>query len=346
MLNRKNLMILVGILAVLVVISLVQSRRHDAATSRPSAAVILDGALARADLSRVTVGHGSDAEVVVLDAGSEHWLVATVHGAKADHERIDTLLRSLSGLRGEFRSDSREVLADYGFSDTTTVSLRGYDSAGAEVFAVEVGSKPSSGQGNFVKRPESAEVYLTTVGLLANLGLWGGTGRPESRQFLDLQAFSAERSEIEMVELTSEGKTMALTKEYAMIEPAPDDTVNTDFYADPSSWEWRLDDGTMAVKTKADGVLGAVVNVRAQDVADPGADPAAYGLDSPARTLVLTRADGTTTSMVFGSQREADGSTPGGYYTRIGDDSTIWVVGTYNVDNMFKSREDLLPDSE
>jgi len=328
MLNRKNLMILAGILVALIVISIAQHTRHDRTTSRASSETLLPGEFVRADLARVTVGYGQDPEALVLVAGPDRWRVASAWNAQASDQRIDALLRSLSNLRGEFRSDHADVVADYGFTDSTTITITGLDETGGEVFAIQVGNKPSRGQGNFVRRPGADEVYLTGTAVLGDLGLWSGPERPQSRHFIALKGDAP----------------LTLTKRYEMVEPAESDTVHTEAYPDRSQWEWRLDGDRPAMKTKADGVLGAVCSIRAQDVADPAAGLAAYGLADPARRVVITLVDGSETVLEFGDKREAAGSAPGGYYARVADDPTIWVIGDYNVDNIFKTRDELLPE--
>lgn len=347
MLNRKKLLALAGVLLVLVVVSLVQDRSHEQATSQASSEVLLPGTFAREDLSRVVVAHGGE-PAVELVSGPQHWRLATAWDARASTQRIDTLLRSLSDLRGEFRSDAAEVVPDYGFTDSTTITITGHDPGGGEVFAIEVGDKPAGGQGNFVKRPGASEVFLTQTDLLGNLGLWAGPEEPASRHFLELQALREEKADIDAVTLTTPDGTLRLVKEFAMVEPAPDDTVHTGPYEDRETWEWRLEDGSgetlgMAVKTKADAVLNSASNLRAQDVADPGADPAIYGLAPPRRTVTLTHADGTETTIRFGTEREAAGDAPAGLHVQVADDPTVWVLGTFNASNIFKTRDDLLP---
>lgn len=344
MLTRKNLLWLAGILIVLIVVSTAQKTSHQRATSRASTEILLPGEFSRANLDRLAIGYGLQAEAVLLARGAEDWHVASAWNAKASGQRLDTLLRSLSGLRGEFRSDSPHVLADYGFTDSTSVTIAGWDLAGAEVFQLEIGGKPEGSSGNFVRLAGSNEVFLTSQNLLSNLGLWGGPERPQSRHFLELQALSLDRQDIDAIRLEGD-IALTLAKEHVMIEPGPADTVHTEPWPDRSQWEWRLDGRQNAVKTRADGVLNAAASLRAQDVADPGAGLAAYGLDRPARRAVLVRADGTETVLAFGSLRQADGAAPGGYYLRIDEEPTIWVVGEYNVDSIFKKRQDLMPES-
>lgn len=339
MLTRRNLLILAGVLVALVVISSLQNRRTDA----PSADVLVAAELARGDLSRVTIGGGGDAAAVVLENGPDGWFLSSAWNAAAGTDRIDALLDALSGLRGEFRSDKASVVADYGFSDSTTVTVTAYGKDGQAISALEIGGKPERGQGNFVKLPGSSRVYLSGSNVLGSLGLWSGPGRPESRHFLDLQAFRADRLDVDRLTISGE-ETFALVKEFA----ATADTAGA-AAADRSSWEWRLEDASgarvgMAVKTKADGVLSAAVGVRAQDVADPGRGLAAYGLETPDRAVLLTMQDGAEITLAFGDKREAAGTTPGGVYMiNMDDPRTIWVVGEFNVNNIFKTQADLLP---
>ena len=341
MLTRKNLIIVMAVLAVLVVLSVLQKARHNEATSRASSEVLLAGEFGRGDLDRIVVGYGGE-ETVVLTADDPAWLVSSAHGARADHNKIDTLLSTLGGLRGEFRSGSAEVLPDFGFTDSATVSVRGF-LGDREIFALELGNKPEGSQGGFVKRPGSSDVFLSQAGVLGNLGLWSGPGQPQSRHFLDLVAYQGVRENIAAIRLEGE-QTVGLKREFMMIEPAPDDTVRTEPYPDQQNWEWTLADGTMVQKTKADGIMNAAVNLRAQNVADPAPGLASYGLEPAARTVTIVMHDGAEAVMHFGDELPAEGDAPGGVFARINDEPTIWVVGTYAVDNLFKTRDELLPE--
>ena len=128
--------------------------------------------------------------------------------------------------------------------------------------------------------------------------------------------------------------------------PAEGDTAATPG-VDRLTWEWELTAPrtTALAKTRADGVLSAVTTVRAVDVDDPGADAAAYGLAEPVRTATLVFADGRRLELRFGAERTAQDGRPAGVWMQAGDDPTVWVVTTYAVNNIFKTVEDLLPES-
>ena len=126
MLKTRSLIILVIVLAALGAISLIQSLSHRKATSRSNTSPVLSGDLTSEDLNRIEVGYGLENGVVVLEKLPDSWVVRSAFSHKANQSRVDNLLRNLSDLQGEFRSDSPQVLADYGFVDSTVINIAGY----------------------------------------------------------------------------------------------------------------------------------------------------------------------------------------------------------------------------
>ena len=329
MLKTKHIVILAVVLAVLVGISLLQRASHRRATSRPSLAVLLDGAWTADELGRLALGFGEDAEAVVLEHDTDGWVVASHWRAKASSDRIEAVLRVLGGLEGEFRSDNADVLDDYALDGVNTVTVRGFDRQGTEIFA---------------------------------LGLYNGPARPGSRHFLHLEVVKEDRTEVDEIILFDGEGERRLVKEFAVPEPAADDTTGAEPVPDRLTWEWRLaapanepgsggpssgepSSGEPLAKTRADGVLGSLVTIRGVDVEDPTADPASYGLDTPGRRATLVFADGRRLELEFGDTREPAPDRPVGVRMRIAGDPTVWVVTEYTVNNIFKPTEDLRPES-
>jgi hypothetical protein len=356
MLKTRNLVVLAVVLVVLLAVKLLQDRGHEQATSQSGVTTIVPGPLDLDDLGSIVVGFGTDPEALVLERQPDGWAVVTAWNAAARRSRVEALVESLSGLQGEYRSDSPDVLADYGFTDSTTVSITVRDSDGDQVAEVEIGRKPQGAAGSFVKRPGESTVYLAAAPVLNRLGIFGQEPTaPNPRQFLDLEAYKVDRKEIASITLDDADGELVLQKEFPEMKAQPADTATAGDEATPAAepepdtsvWEWRLGGATgrPAVKTKADGVLGAVATLRAVDVADPGADPATYGLDAPTRRVVIELLDGSEVTLAFGGSREAgEDNLPAGTYLQVDDDPTVWVVSDYVAKNIFKSREDLLPD--
>ena len=346
MLSKRSLYLLVVFVAALALISLLQRQSHQRTTSRASSETLIAGVYTADDLQRIVVGYGADDEALVLERQPDGWTVATAWAAPASGQRIDSLLRSLSGLNGEFRSDDRDVVPDYGFTDTTTVVITAEGNDHTRAFSIEVGKKAERSVGNFVKRPGENAVYLTGKSVLSDLGLYSGPGRPQAKHFIDLQAYRIDRNEVEAITLHDGDQTIVLRKDFPE-SAAASDTTDLALESDRSVYEWKLLQPyrKAAAKTKADAVQTALVSLRAVDVADPGVDRAVYGLAAPTRTAIVELQDTSTVTIAFGHERQRDSDDqPAGRYLVIGDDPTIWVVSEYVVANIFKSYEELLPE--
>lgn len=345
MLKTKNLVILGVALVVLLGISFMQKSSHKKATSQSSVAELIATGFVPADLSHITLGYGGGEHAVVLVNTPTGWVVDTAWNAKANLPRIETLVRNLTGLTGEYRSDSAEVLADYGLDTANSVTIRAYNPAGDVVIAMDVGRKPERYPGNFVRSPDNNKVYVSQKNLLSQVGLYDGPAAPASRFFLDLQAMQEDRLEVDRIIVDSGVERLELLKVFAqnpVVEGAEDAPVTFD----RNTWEWRLagEQGADLAKTKVDQVLNSMVAIRASDLVDPGADLAEYGLVGDTRRAELHLQDGRKIVLNFGSDREVNGSAPAGTYLQVAGDNTVWVVTDYAMKNIFKSLADLHPE--
>lgn len=353
MFRPKLLVILAVAVVVLGGISFLQKSSHERRTSRPTQAVLLEGAWTDQDLARIVLGYGAEAEAVVLERTPEGWSIPTAWHAAASAQKVQALLSTFGGLAGEFRSDRESVVADYGLTPEGSVTIRAQDASGAEIVALDVGAQAPGNQGQFVRRPGEPAVYVSGSNVLAALGLYGGPALPQSRHFLELQAVQEDKTEVDAIVLEDEHGARTLAKVYAEVPAAAGGTTAADTTTaaapevDRLTWEWELAAPTREslLKTRADGVLGAATSMRAVDVADPAADPAAYGLDAPSRRAVLQFADGRELVLAFGAERPAEDDRPAGVWMRVGDLPTVWVVTTYAVNNLFKTLADLQPES-
>ncbi len=353
MFKNRNILILAAVLVVLLGISLIQKAGHRKSTSGSSTVKVVDGTFTADQLDRITLGMGTDEEAVVLLSTPTGWIVASAWDTPANTQRIDSLLRNVSDLSGEFRSDEASVLGDYGLADDGAVKVRAFDKEGNLVLAVDVGGKSERSPGNFIRRPDSNAVYLSQVNLLSQMGLYDGPAVPDNRHFLELQAVREDRQEVDRIILNDGGRILEMAKEFAEEKPVDGDGVVADTTGaevpppgvDRTTWEWKLTapESKALAKTKVDGVLGSLVSIRATDVDDPAGDLAAYGLAEPSRTGTIIRQDGSESTLEFGNTREAEGDLQAGVWMKVRGESTVWIVSDYAVNNIFKSVEDLLP---
>ncbi len=343
--KNRNLLVMAAVLVILVGVSLMQKAKHEEATSGSHTRVILDGSFQKEDLGQVDLGFGEQPEAVVMAFAPDGWRVRTSYDARVNDQRLDALLRSLSGLEGEYRSDKASVLEHYDLDEAHAVHIRLLDRQGQEVAALLVGKTPEGATGQFVRQPGSSTVYLTQKSVLQQLGIYGPAALPQAKHFLDLQAVQVDRLDVDRIVVRDGDSTLDLVKEFAM--EAPDETAGEDAQptVDRMTWEWKLagDDATALAKTKVDGLMGAAVSIRAQNLADPSAPAADYGLDAPARSVTLHLEGGTTTVLEFGGESPAEGGALAGTYLRIQGQDEVWIASSYTVNNIFKTLDDLKP---
>ncbi len=345
MIKTKNLMILGVALVVLLGINLMQKSDHKKATSQSSVAELVASGFVPDDLNSITVGYGQNDPSVVLNNTPTGWVVDTAWNAKANLARVETLVRNLTGLTGEYRSDSAEVLADYGLGADNAVVIRAYNPAGEIAFALDVGHKPERYPGNFVRQPDNNKVYVSQKNLLSHLGIYDKPEAPESRYFLELQALQEDRLDVDRMVIDRGDQRLELLKIFAQ-DPVTEGAEDAPATFDRNTWEWRLagEQSAAVAKTKVDAVLNSLVAIRANDLVDPSVDPATYGLIGDARKAELTLQDGRTLVMVFGNDREAEGTAPAGTYMQLAGEQTVWVVTEYVMTNIFKDLDELLPE--
>ena len=353
--NKRNLILLAGAVAVLLVVSIVQNtshrRRVRASDTRPVLAVDFQ----QDDVNRVAIAYGADTTGVVLERLPDKWVVRSAWSHPADKKKIVDLLQELQDLRGEFRSSDASVLPDYGFTDSTAVRITVFGKEWQPLFTLEVGNRPKRGGGAFVRLKDDPTVYLTRANVLGRLGLYSGPDRPKNRYFLDLQVWKADRLDVDALTIVDGDTTLRLEKVFPQRKAAPADSTGADSTAaaketgpDRNTWEWVLVEGdhrTPLAKTKCDAVLNAAVNIQAADIADPDAPLEEYGLWKAPRHFKVTLHDGTEFEMRFGKKRENEKDRPGGTYMMTSRDRTVWVVRDYKVNQLFKAKKDLLPES-
>jgi len=347
MLKTRHLAVLAIILIVLALISFLQRNRHARDTGQSATSTLIADTWTMDNLSRVVLGFGDDAEMVVMSNTPEGWVLSSSWGAAVSTQRLESLLRGVSGLTGEFRSDRSSVLADYGLDDNNGVTIRGMGTDGNQAFAVQVGGKPERHPGSFVRLPDQDAVYVTATSLLTPLGLYNGPEPPSGRHFLELEVLDLERQDVDTILLVDAHGKRRLVKEFAVIEPAPDDTTAAGPQEDRLTWEWRLDSpgGAALTKTTTDAILGAACRLRATDVGDPTVPAAHYGLDTPVHRAVLVMANGRKVTLNFGTTVAAESEQPVGTWLRVDDEPTVWLVNDYVVTGIFKTAEELLPAS-
>ncbi len=345
----KPIVILAVVLVALVLVSKLSEDRKLATESGGGFTDVLGSGFDTGNIDVVEGWLGSAPDTLVtLTRGTDGWVVSSAWSWPAKEAQVDRLIENLGKLSGERRSSDASVLADYQIDDESGFHLVGRKSGGAELFHVVVGKNASGG--DFVRTEGSNDVYLTSVNLRSDFGLWGETPKPpDNKRWVDLVVNTCDREAVDEVVLSTPDGDIVLTREFETITPDPAeeaeagaDETSVDVGGDGTTvnrkvYEYTPDAKGAFDKAKADRVIGALASLRASDVADP-ADVDSYGFEG-GRSAEITLSDGSVTKIIFGSNTEDDSKT---YVMAEGGKPAMMYKGT--VDNIFKSRDELSPD--
>ena len=342
--NNRNLIVL-GVVLVLVVggYLLTQDRRPE--LDRTGGFVdLVDGTLSTDEVYTLEVTHGGDPEAgftaVQLDG---EWVVASHWDAPANLNKIRTLLGNLETVSGEFRSDDAGVLDAYALDDSSAYHVRVLDEGGAALVELLVGKR--SGSGSFVREPGSNRVMLADHNFLSDFGVWGDAREaPKASSWIDMTVVDLNRDDVRTIELDGSETAVTMTKEFVEVETAPEDTTATDTAPDPTAYEWKVTapETFVASKTRADGVMAALVSMRARDVAGDTVEPMHGLTEEDAQRVTVTMEDGTTHTLWFGAPTEDDDSI---LYFKVEGEPLVWTLPDYVANNVFKSVDDLRTES-
>jgi hypothetical protein len=343
--TKRNLYILAVAVVALLALNFVQKQTHDRTTAASDTAAVLSSGFVADEINRIMIT-GADSSEVVLERLPDHWVARSAWSHPLEQRKVDELLAELDGLSGQYRSDNPDILVDYGLGpDATPVTVTLFGAEWEPVYTLEVGRKPDSGTGSFVRDPQTSAVFLTRANILGKMGMYTGLATPENKFFLDLKVYECGREDIESIVLYRDDETLAMEKVFTTPEPAEGDTIAP--VPDRGTWEWVLvePERRPLAKSKVDGVMNALTNLRATDVDDPGAAMDEYGLWKADRRVAIALADGTEFELRIGAASEgtAEGQTE--YYVMTSLDRTIWTLSGYKVDQIFKELADLLPES-
>ncbi len=297
---------------------------------------LVQGPLSTDSVYGLAVYRGSDPDkgFTLVRRGND-WIMNSHYDAKANVNRLRTLLTNLENLDGEPRSNDPSVLADYDLDDSNAVHLVLKDESGGEILHLLLGKAATGGA--FVRKNGSNQVLLASRNLLSDFGIWGEDNRdPVPTTWLDLDVYKPDRDSVTSISLKKGKSLISLKKVYQ--EPAKGDTAKV---KKPLPYEWEVTQPKhfTALKTRADGVLTTLSNMRARDVAPKPDTPAEYGLSDDADWAEVTVNDSATTRLLFGKE-----GPDGQFYMKLKGDDRYWLVSDYVRGNVFKSLKEFEPD--
>jgi hypothetical protein len=300
----------------------------------------VEGTLSTDDVQGISILRGEEGFHLVN--GDRGWIVEDHFQAPANLNKIRTLLGNLESVSGEFRSDEESVIDSYALADSSAYRLTVAGEGEEPLVDLLVGKR--SGSGCFVRRVGETRVYATDHNFLSDFGVWGDDRpAPQVSSWVDLVAFETDRDKVSRIRIEGE-ETVVLDREIVVPDstavPAEEGQTVPAPQPAEDNYEWRVNSDFLASRTRGDGVLSAVVSIRARDVLGRGEAPEGSGLDDPSKVVVTTPEDGDTTLLFGGEVQDQSGQV----WFQVEGQDLLWAVPDYVRNNLFKTADELRPE--
>ena len=173
----KKLLFLVSFCATLLVLAMFKQHAGgppSLALDASSGETVVGSAFTVGDVTKLEIyrGEGKDETLTLAKDASGRWTFTSRFGTRARKEGVESLLNHLAGLRGELRSESKDLLKDYSITDDKAFHFKVYDSAGKVLAHRVVSALRPRGTQNFVRETGSDKVVITLTDVLADIGIF------------------------------------------------------------------------------------------------------------------------------------------------------------------------------
>ncbi|MCD6508578.1 DUF4340 domain-containing protein [Candidatus Poribacteria bacterium] len=306
---RRNLYVLLIILAFLVIIALVMERPFGKGEKKKEEALF--PRFDRAQVEKVEITENG--ETVELKREGDEWIVPTAKGYPADETAVDKMFDEMDEMTTkELISENPDKHPKFKVNeDGIEVKMLGKnDKTLAHFFVGKMGPDFIS---TYVRRADSKKVYLIPRTLRPVFGK-GKTG------WCDKEVLSFNVDDVSEVEIEDSGSSISLKK--------------TD-----KGWEMTKPEKAEADKDAVEGILRTLSNFKADDVEIKKSE-SECGLDVPSSKVMIKLKDGTEKILRFGKEQNSR------RYLKVDGKDQIFVVYKYRVSKIFKKPEDLKAKKE
>jgi hypothetical protein len=163
----------------------------------------LEISLNASDVYAIEFKKAQEDDTLKLVKKDEEWFIPTQWNIRAKKQSIERLLEDISGLQGELRSSSKEVLPDYGLTDEEAFSIGVFDENDKPIQQFFVGTKKPSYGKSFLRKADSVDVYLVDKDIFSLLGIYGEPkeAKINTERWIDLSIIEFEVEKIEAIKI-------------------------------------------------------------------------------------------------------------------------------------------------
>ena len=292
--KTKKLKVIVVFVLILLVLALAKKniqQGYRASKENVESSLDITKGLTLESISRATLYKGFDLlNKIVLKKGSDgNWILESRFSAPGRKDLVEGFLKELSDLKGELRTDSKELLGDFQIDDATGLHIILESGEGKVLKHLVVGLKKPGSNGNFVRVYDSNKVLLVSNELLMRLALFNNESPLLDNNFLDLKVLSFDPKEVNRIEV---GGSFTKVPFILVREESKDKNAAPVWKFDHSRQKGDVDTAKVGLFLQNASTLWA------QQVLDP--TPVSYGFEKPFLNIKLVMSSGQALGLILG----------------------------------------------
>ncbi len=323
---KKEYVILVVLIAVLSLYLVF----HDTDRTHYSLPEIPD--VVGADISKIEISVSGDA--VVLKKENDVWRIEP-QGYEADSDRVDNMVETLETLKVSALVSESKNYARYDLDEDKKITVKAW--AGNDLKReFDLGKAASSFRHIFVKLAGDDRVFHAR-------GNFRGQFDQTVEKLRNNEVLSFDRSEIQEVAISKEGKEMTLALVTPSVEIAPSveqkpdsEKAEQDELTPEAKPVWRTAEGREADDSQVTRLLATLSNLRCEKYVD---DLKKEDLQNPIHTIRLKGAEEYTLSLY--EKREKDAKS---FPAVSSENDYVFLIQEWQAKNLMKDPKTLLKD--
>lgn len=265
------------------------------------------------------------------------WVVASRFGGPAKTDKIDAVLEEVGKLKGEFRSDSSEVLADYDLAEETAMHLEFYGSDDKELLNLLIGKRAETQNEVFLRLSGSNRVLKVSTSLRAKLGIFGEDMKemPATSEWLELSMLKFDRDGAGELTMTANGVTTQYSKKEKAREASEEDKKGEEKKVE---YIWEPDGGMNGAATRsgedAKNAIGTLANFHAEDLMGRG-NLENFDLKPAPYIAKVVLKDNKEYELKVGKKIEGKEKR----FAAVGGSDFVYSIGNYQFESVFGKEE-------
>ena len=333
----KKLLLLTAFLTLLILLSLFK-KAHDQSiknieNKNQKVRVVLNEGLSSnfVDGAEIYKSGDDSSKIKLRKTNSGAWVVELPFSARARKGTIDSLLKDLTSIRGEMRSESKNVLQDFKLDEKQSIHvlLKGGDK---EISHILLSPLRPGGTVNFVRSQQSDRVVATDTDILGDLGIYSKEALLDPKIFFDLKILQLDIAKVNSFKLSpSVGAQLNFVKQKNEKDKG-------------ETWALEPADNSVEIdKTKVDNFLSQLANLYAAQAVDPkGAE---YGIKEDASWISISMIDGADKPLETNLFISAAADKEKKIYLKVLPDGNFYRLMESQISQLSKDRTFFLKES-